>query len=122
MFYGLVGFFAQEHIEQRGENIAQATSEAPQPPPELLFHVGPLAITNTIVTAWVVIIILVLFAWLSTRKMKDLPSGAQNLWELIIELWSGVATNTMGPRRARRFLPLVATAFLFILFSNWFGT
>jgi F-type H+-transporting ATPase subunit a len=28
----------------------------------------------------------------------------------------------MGRRRGRRFMPLVATAFLFILFSNWFGT
>jgi len=122
MLYQIVGFFAQEHVQERSENIAEATSQAPQPPPELLFHVGPLAITNTLLTAWVVIIILVLFAWLSTRKMKLLPSGLQNFWELVIELWVGVTNNTMGPRRGRRFLPLVATVFLFILFSNWFGT
>jgi F-type H+-transporting ATPase subunit a len=54
--------------------------------------------------------------------MKEIPSGAQNFWEMIVELWSGVAEQTMGPRRGRRFMPLVATAFLFILFSNWFGT
>jgi F-type H+-transporting ATPase subunit a len=54
--------------------------------------------------------------------MRLLPTGFQNMWELIVELWLGIATNTMGQRRGRRFMPLVATAFLFILFSNWFGT
>jgi len=120
MLYQLAGFYAQE--TQRGENIAQATSEAPQPPPELLFHVGPLGVTNTMVTAWLVIIILVLFAYFSTRNMRQLPSGVQNFWELVIELWVGVTTNTMGARRGRRFLPLIVTAFLFILFANWIGT
>jgi F-type H+-transporting ATPase subunit a len=118
MLHGLVSFFAQEHAQE----AANAASEAPAPPAELLFHIGPMGVTNSILTAWVVIVILVLFAWLSTRKMKELPSGVQNFWELIIELWVGVTEQTMGPRRARRFMPLVATAFLFILFSNWFGT
>jgi F-type H+-transporting ATPase subunit a len=118
MLYDLAGFFAQEHAQQ----AAETTTEAPQPPPELLFHIGPMAVTNTLLTAWVVIIIIVLFAYFSTRTMRLLPSGAQNFWELIIELWVGVTNNTMGPRRGRRFMPLVATAFLFIVFSNWFGT
>src|SRR5438445_5512076 len=98
------------------------TSSAPQPPAEVIFHLLGLPVTNTIFTAWVVIAILVLFAYFSTRNMKTIPSGAQNFWELIVELWVGVSEQTMGRRRARRFMPLVATAFLFILFSNWFGT
>ena len=105
---------------------AEATSPAaPSPPAEVLFHIFGLSylpVTNAILTAWVVIAILVLFAYFSTRNMKLIPSGAQNFWELIVELWVGVSEQTMGRRRARRFMPLVATAFLFILFSNWFGT
>src|SRR5207244_11894274 len=98
------------------------TSSAPQPPAEVIFHLLGLPVTNTIFTAWIVILILVLFAYFSTRNMKTIPSGAQNFWELIVELWVGVSEQTMGRRRGRRFMPLVATAFLFILFSNWFGT
>src|ERR671936_31932 len=109
------GVFAQTGAE------ATATS-APQPPAEVLFHIFVVPVTNSIFTAWVVIAILVLFAYFSTRNMKLLPTGAQNFWELVVELWVGVSEQTMGPRRARRFMPLVATAFLFILFSNWFGT
>jgi F-type H+-transporting ATPase subunit a len=112
------GLFAQPAgVENRAE-----TTAAPTPPPEVLLHIGPVAITNTILTAWIVIIILVVFAYLSVRKMRDIPTGAQNFWELVVELWVGVADRTMGHRRGRRLMPLVATSFLFILFSNWFGT
>jgi F-type H+-transporting ATPase subunit a len=110
------GLFAQTGAE------ATSTSAAPQPPAEVLFHILGLPVTNSIFTAWVVIAILVLFAYFSTRNMRTIPSGAQNVWELIVELWVGVSEQTMGRRRARRFMPLVATSFLFILFSNWFGT
>jgi len=118
----LPGVFAQETAQRAAEGASNAT---PQPPPEVLFYlfgVHALPITNSIFTAWVVIAILVLFAFFSTRSMRLLPSGVQNFWELIVELWVGITDQTMGPRRGRRFMPLVATAFLFILFSNWFGT
>jgi F-type H+-transporting ATPase subunit a len=114
------GFFAQA-----SEHAPEAGPAAPQPPAEVLFHIfgSPfLPVTNSILTAWVVIAILVLFAYFSTRNMQLLPKGAQNFWELIIEAWVGISEQTMGRRRGRRFMPLVATAFLFILFSNWFGT
>jgi F-type H+-transporting ATPase subunit a len=112
------GIFAQ----QVAEHAATATSATPQPPAEELFSILGLPVTNSIFTAWVVIAILVLFAYFSTRNMNQIPSGFQNLWELIVELWVGISEQTMGRRRGRRFMPLVATAFLFILFSNWFGT
>src|SRR3981081_542880 len=108
------GFFAQAS--------AQSGPSTPQPPAEVLFDIGFMPVTNSILTAWVVIAILVLFAYFSTRNMKRLPSGAQNFWELIIELWVGISEQTMGRRRGRRFMPLIVTAFLFILFSNCFCT
>jgi F-type H+-transporting ATPase subunit a len=108
-------------LAQSGAEATTTTSSTPQPPAEVLFAVGPFPITNSVLTAWVVIALLVLFVYFSTRNMRTIPSGAQNLWELIVELWVGVSEQTMGRRRARRFMPLVATSFLFILFSNWFG-
>jgi F-type H+-transporting ATPase subunit a len=107
--------------------VQAAVAQTPSPPSDVLFpianlpFIGQLVVTNTILTAWVVIIILLLFAYFSTRNLKHLPSGVQNFWELIVELWVGQVERLMG-QRGRRFLPLIATAFLFILFSNWFGT
>lgn len=105
---------------QETEGSAPA-SETPQPTAELVFDLfGTIPVTNTVFTAWCVIAALVLVAFFSTRKLKMVPSGAQNFWELVVELWIGVAEQTMG-RRGRKYVPLIATAFLFILFSNWFG-
>jgi F-type H+-transporting ATPase subunit a len=118
MLQGVIGFFAQEGAP----HAAEAAEATPQPPAELLFSIVGIPVTNSILTAWVVIAILVLFAFFSTRNMKLMPSGFQNFWELIIELWVGISEQTMGRRRGRRFMPLIVTAFLFILFSNWFGT
>jgi F-type H+-transporting ATPase subunit a len=120
-----IGSFAQAFAQTTAPHAAataETASATPQPPAELLFDIAGIPVTNTIFTAWIVIVILVLFAYFSTRNMKSIPSGAQNFWELIIELWVGVIEQTMGRRRGRRFMPLVVTAFLFILFSNWFGT
>src|SRR3982074_102808 len=118
MLQTLGGFFAQASPPP----VAGSASATPPPPPEVIFHILGLPVTNSIFTAWIVIAILVLFAYFSNRNMKLLPSGFQNFWELIIELWVGISEQTMGRRRGRRFMPLIATAFLFILFANWFGT
>jgi len=123
MNWTALGFLAQEAGEH-GSEAAEAAEHTPSPPPEVLFYLGglpALPVTNTLLTAWIVIIILVVVAFLTTRKLAWLPSGVQNMWELLIELWMGISNNTMGPRRTRRFMPLIVTAFLFILFSNWFG-
>src|SRR5579859_224107 len=121
MPHSLASFLAPA-FAQAAPRAAETASATPQPPAEVLFDIAGIPVTNSIFTAWVVIAILVLFAYFSTRNMKSIPSGAQNFWELIIELWIGVTEQTMGRRRGRRFMPLVVTAFLFILFSNWFGT
>jgi F-type H+-transporting ATPase subunit a len=122
MLQSIGGFFTTAFAQATAPRAAGSASATPQPPAEVLFHIAGVPVTNSIFTAWVVIAILVLFAYFSTRNMRSNPTGAQNFWELIIELWVGVTEQTMGRRRGRRFMPLVATAFLFILFSNWFGT
>ncbi len=87
----------------------------------VFFHIGPLEISEHIFSAWVAMAVLLLFSWAATRKMQLIPSGVQNLAETIIEAWVGIIEQTAGPK-GRRFLPVVVTAFLFILFSNWLGT
>ena len=48
-------------------------------PPEVVFRIFNLPITNTIISAWLSIVVLVTISYLSTRKMKLIPSGIQNL-------------------------------------------
>src|SRR5262245_5961899 len=110
----ITGFFAQEG-GHAAELAAESAEAAPATAAEPLFLLFGVPVTNSIFTAWLVIILLVLFAWWTTRKMKSTPSGMQNVWEMIIELWIGVIERTMGPRRGRRFLPVILTVFFFII-------
>ncbi len=88
--------------------------------PEVLFSLGGFKISNTLFTSWIVMILITLFAFVSTRKMSLVPSGWQNLMEIIIEGLDGLCTSVAG-NRGKKFFPIVATIFLFVLFSNWLG-
>jgi F-type H+-transporting ATPase subunit a len=52
--------------------------------------------------------------------MQLVPTGIQNVAEALIEVLLGLAEQVAGSK-ARSFLPLVATLFLFILTANWFS-
>lgn len=92
--------------------------------PEVLvpLHLGgfTLEISNTLFTTWIVMLLLVWFAYAATRKMQLVPSGLQNLMETIIEMLDGLTSSVAG-NRGRKFFPIVATIFLFVLVSNWLG-
>ncbi len=44
--------------------------------------------------------------------------GLRNLFEMLGDTVYGLMESVMGPKDAKRFLPLIGTLFLFILFSN----
>lgn len=87
---------------------------------QTIFHLGSLAITNSIIATWVVIVVLVMIFLLATRKMQKVPRGLQNLGEFIIEALLNLCQSvTQDRKKAEKFLPWVATFFLFILLANW---
>lgn len=120
MVYALLAQLAAAQETPAREDAAAAAIHTPQPPAEVIFDLLGLPVTNTIFTAWVVIAFLVLFAFFTTRNLRLVPSGMQNFWEVLVEAWLGLVEQMMG-RRGRRFLPLILTSFLFVLFSNWLG-
>jgi F-type H+-transporting ATPase subunit a len=88
---------------------------------ETLFHIGPLPVTNTLLTTWISMVFIILLSWLAFRDMKVVPTGLQNLVETGIEMfYNGVARVRAG-NRAALFLPLAGTLFFFILLENWMG-
>jgi len=93
--------------------------------PETLFSLdlGPIVfnVTNTILTTWIVVILMVVLAFLATRRWELIPRGVQNVVEAVIEGFYNLVINVAGEKNGRRFFPVVATIFLFILFANWFS-
>ena len=78
-------------------------------------------ITNTMIATWMAILVLVTISFVAMRRPSAVPRGLQNLVEVIIEFFLNLAVSVAGPEKARRFLPLVVTIFLFIVVSNWMG-
>ncbi len=78
-------------------------------------------ITNSLLTAWLVTIILIVGAYLITRDMKMVPSGMQNVLELFFEYLFGVIEGMAPPQWAKRFVLIPMTIFFYVLISNWFG-
>jgi len=86
--------------------------------PETIFYIGPFPITNTLIGTWISIILLFLFFFLGTRRRNLIPSGMQNAVEWIVEYLLNLTEGVSGKVKAKKFFPLVATFFIFILFCN----
>jgi F-type H+-transporting ATPase subunit a len=95
--------------------------ETPQPElaAEGLFHLGPIPVTNTLLTTWITIVILLVWGILATRKMKLIPRGIQNVFEYAVSTLLNLCENIAGPKYGRQVFPVVATIFLFVFINAW---
>jgi F-type H+-transporting ATPase subunit a len=56
------------------------------------------------------------------NKLKTVPGILQNIAEVVLEGALGLMDTVLGDRKkSEKYLPIVLTIFLFVLFSNWFG-
>lgn len=78
-------------------------------------------LTNSILVALLVVIIVLWFARKATKDVKLVPDGAQNAFEAILEILYDTVVEIVGPKMAKPIFPLLATLFIFILTANWFG-
>ena len=86
-----------------------------------IFRIGGLPVTNSMLVTWVVALGLILFAQYATRNIKQVPEGAQNLWEWLVESLHDFLEGIIGQELVRRTFWFFASIFIFILFCNWFG-
>lgn len=89
---------------------------------EKIFQLGPLPVTNSVLTGWIAVGVIVAVGAALSRKRSLVPRGLQNAAEWLLEgMLSFMDQVTNDRARSRRFLPLVGTLFPFILLSNWMG-
>ena len=68
-----------------------------------------------------IIAVLALLSWLATRRLRDVPGPLQNAAEMAVEKLQGFYGGILGPANARRYFPMMATFFIFIVVSNYIG-
>lgn len=86
-----------------------------------LFNVGPVPVTNSMLYTWVVALVIFTIVKLGTRRMKEIPSGTQNIIEALVSGLEDLCAGVLEPKVARWVFPLAATFFIFILMSNLMG-
>ncbi|HEX5823440.1 MAG TPA: F0F1 ATP synthase subunit A [Candidatus Limnocylindrales bacterium] len=88
-------------------------------PPPVGVYFQP-SISNTILTMWIVMAIVLVGAFLMVRGSKLIPRRGQNVIETVYEFLSDFGVGIAGPA-ARPYIPIFAAAFILILFDNWIG-
>lgn len=89
--------------------------------PSALFHVGPLPVTNSMVTSWIVAAVLVIVIRLAVKTPKLVPSRSQAMVESLVEGVLDLTSPIVGSKVAKHTFPLLVALFTYILIQNWSG-
>jgi F-type H+-transporting ATPase subunit a len=89
---------------------------------EELFKVGPIPVTNSMMTMFLVMALVLTAGILIARKAQNIPTGrSQGIAEMIVGFLVDLVEGTGGKTIGRRILPLISGIFIFILFANFSG-
>lgn len=89
---------------------------------EPIFEIGNFTITNTMLNAYIAVAFFCIVAIIVKFRKSIIPKGIYNFIEMLVEfVLAEIEKVTNDKIKARKFLPLVATIFFFVLFSNWLG-
>ena len=87
-------------------------------PPDALWTVAGYTVTNTVLSAWVAILLLLALALYVGPRLSLVPRGFAGGVEAALSGFYGICESVAGPGHTRRFFPLVATIFFFVLTTN----
>jgi F-type H+-transporting ATPase subunit a len=87
---------------------------------EVLFHLGPVPVSNAVVTTWVIITVLVALSCLAMRHAEVRGGWLQSTVEVTVE---AIADQVKSVIRADPwpYLPLLGTLFIYLVFANLSG-
>lgn len=88
--------------------------------PDILFHLGPLAIGTSVVITWAILLGLALFSRLATRHLETAPGPLQTVLEGAVAAMLD-AIEAVLPGKQYMLLPFIGTLWIFILVSNLAG-
>ncbi len=78
-------------------------------------------LTNSVFVAAFIALLILWAARKATRNAQRVPSGFQNFFELLVEFVYSQVEQIVGKKLAPRVFPLLATIFIYVAISNWFG-
>ncbi|GJQ23883.1 MAG: F0F1 ATP synthase subunit A [Planctomycetia bacterium] len=88
--------------------------------PETIFSIGPVHITDTVITTWLVMIAIITISYFATRKLSVKPSFFQEIIEAVFEAIE-VTIKDILPVEPWLVIPVLGTLWILIGFSNLAG-
>lgn len=89
---------------------------------EPIAKVDGFPITNSLLTSWAVVIVIILLSILIRANIKKVPGKLQSGFEMMMGSFLGLFDSLTGSReKSKKFFPFVFTFFIFILLNNWIG-
>jgi len=104
-----------EEAAEHGESLIHVAIKA-----ETLFHLGPIAVTNSMVGTLIGTVLLASLAWWASRNHAVVPGRFQSLLEFPVEFLAGIVRGQQATRW-RSVLPPVLAIFLIVLVANYVG-
>jgi F-type H+-transporting ATPase subunit a len=86
----------------------------------IVFQLGPLQITNTVITTWVIMAVLTFICWLATRRLQIEPGLVQTAMEGVVSTIKH-AIHGVAPDHTRLLLPFIGTLWAFLVIANLSG-
>ncbi len=107
-----------EETQQQHEEIVTENTLFAEP----IFSIGNFTITNSLINSWIVLLVVIIFAFSLKGKIRKIPGKLQNGLEMVMEWFLGIFDDVTGSRKkSLQFLPFILTFFFFILLNNWLG-
>ena len=87
---------------------------------EKAFRFGPISISETILTTWIIMLILTMVSWSVTRRLRIQPDAVQTTIEGIISTME-TAIAAVEPKQAPQLLPFIGSLWIFLVIANLSG-
>ncbi len=104
-----------EEAAEHGESLIHVAIKG-----EVLFHIGPIAVTNSMIGTLIATVTLIALAWWASRNSTVVPGRLQSFLEFPLEFLGGVIRD-LQPTRFAAILPPILTIFMLVLFANYVG-
>jgi len=117
-------------IETDADTLHEEQVEAPSHEvtifAEPIFHIGSPAggftITNSLLTSWLAVLVIIIFCTVLRLKIKKIPGKIQHVFEILLDGALSLCDQVTNDRKISvKILPLVLSLFVFILVNNWIG-
>jgi F-type H+-transporting ATPase subunit a len=85
-----------------------------------LDFLGTFKVTETVLVTWIIMLVLVVFSIMATKKLEKVPGKLQMVLEILVGAINNLTKQTMGEDKMA-FAPYMGTLLIFLAVSNILG-